>query len=91
MSDIKNIVETKELTKAFDENIAVDKVSFHIKEGEIFGLLGPNGAGKTTMIKMLCTLLTPSAGKATVGGYDILKERKSVKQIIGYVPQDIVY
>ncbi|MFX1453307.1 MAG: ATP-binding cassette domain-containing protein [Promethearchaeota archaeon] len=90
MIDPSNIVETQELTKAYDENIAVDKVSFHIKEGEIFGLLGPNGAGKTTMIKMLCTLLTPSAGKATVGGYDILKEPLKVKGLIGYVPQDII-
>ncbi|MFX0136160.1 MAG: ATP-binding cassette domain-containing protein [Candidatus Hodarchaeota archaeon] len=89
MIDFQNIVETFEITKAFDENVAVDHVTFNIKEGEIFGLLGPNGAGKTTMIKMLCTLLSPSDGTAKVGGHDVIKEPLKVKEIIGYVPQDI--
>lgn len=65
--------------------VAVDSVSFTIREGEIFGLLGPNGAGKTTTIRMLSTLLEPTSGSATIGGYDTLKEPDSVRQILGAV------
>jgi ABC-2 type transport system ATP-binding protein len=65
--------------------VAVDGISFDIKEGEIFGLLGPNGAGKTTTIKMLCTLLEPTSGTATVNGYDIAKQAQQVRQNLGAV------
>ncbi|RIK44025.1 MAG: ABC transporter ATP-binding protein [Chloroflexi bacterium] len=64
---------------------AVDKVSFTIRRGEIFGLLGPNGAGKTTTIKMLCTLLEPASGTATVCGYDIVRQADRVRQNLGAV------
>ena len=74
-----NIVEVEELSKSFKQLVAVDKVSFQVEEGEIFGFLGPNGAGKTTTINMLCTLLKPSAGRATVNGYDIEKQKAEVK------------
>ncbi|MHA1132254.1 MAG: ATP-binding cassette domain-containing protein [Candidatus Helarchaeota archaeon] len=84
-----NIVETFNLTKAWGDLVAVDHINFNIKSGEIFGFLGPNGAGKSTTIKMLCTLYLPSEGKATVGGYDIVKQAEDVRRIIGYVPQDI--
>ena len=83
-----NIVEVEELSKNFGKLTAVDKVSFQVKEGEVFGFLGPNGAGKTTTINMLCTLLKPSAGRATVNGYDIVKQRAEVRRSIGLVFQD---
>ena len=89
MTESINIVEVEGLTKAWGDLIAVDSIDFHIENGEIFGFLGPNGAGKSTTIKMLCTLYQPSAGRATVGGFDIMAEQEEVRRIIGYVPQDI--
>ncbi|MEM5790600.1 MAG: ATP-binding cassette domain-containing protein [Candidatus Aenigmatarchaeota archaeon] len=83
-----NIIETFNLTKKFNNLIAVNKVSLKIKEGEIFGLLGPNGAGKTTFISMLCTLLKPTSGKAKVNGFDIEKEQDKVRKSIGIVFQE---
>jgi ABC-2 type transport system ATP-binding protein len=71
--------------KVNDQFVAVDEVSFAIRQGEIFGLLGPNGAGKTTTIKMLCTLLEPTAGTATVCGYDIVQQANQVRQHLGAV------
>lgn len=68
-----------------DEITAVDDVSLTIKEGELFGLLGPNGAGKTTLVKMLCTLVLPSAGQAWVAGQDIVKAASTVRQQVGLV------
>jgi len=81
------IVTTHELTKRFGAVIAVNHVNLHISEGEIFGLLGPNGAGKTTMVRILCGLLTVSAGAATVVGYDVSTEPERVKEHIGYMSQ----
>jgi len=66
-------------------HVAVDGVSFEIRAGEIFGLLGPNGAGKTTTIKMLCTLLEPSGGTATINGYDVARQPGLVRQSLGAV------
>ncbi|MBI4181053.1 MAG: ATP-binding cassette domain-containing protein [Chloroflexi bacterium] len=83
-----NIIEVEELSKNFGQLAAVDKVSFQIDEGEIFGFLGPNGAGKTTTINMLCTLLMPSSGKAIVNGYDVVKQRSEVRRSIGLVFQE---
>ncbi len=83
-----NIIEVSELTKKFGDLLAVDNISFEVKEGEVFGFLGPNGAGKTTTINMLCTLLTPTAGKASVSGFDIVKQRSKVRESIGLVFQD---
>ncbi len=68
--------------------LAADKVSFEIKKGEIFALIGPNGAGKTTTIRMISTLLTPTAGDAVVNGYSILKEPEKVRQSITYLPDE---
>jgi len=77
------------LTKVFNKNlVAVDHVNFSVKEGEIFGFLGPNGAGKTTTINMLITVLKPTEGKATVCGFDILKQSSEVRNCIGVVPQE---
>lgn len=80
-------IEAINLTKKFGDFIAVDSVSFEVKEGEIFGLLGANGAGKTTTIKMLCGILSPTSGFASVAGYDIYKESEKIKQNIGYMSQ----
>ncbi len=80
-------VETKDLTKKFGDFIAVNSVSFSVKKGEIFGFLGPNGAGKTTTIKILCGLLTPSIGKASVLNLDATTQAEEIKQHIGYMSQ----
>ena len=83
------IIETHDLTRKFGDLIAVDHVSFSVKEEEIFGFLGPNGAGKTTAINMLTTLLRPNEGSATVAGFDVIKEANKVRSTIGLVPQDL--
>ncbi|MEM1586288.1 MAG: ATP-binding cassette domain-containing protein [Candidatus Bathyarchaeia archaeon] len=84
-----DVIKAEGLTKVFNKNlVAVDHVSFSVKDGEIFGLLGPNGAGKTTVIKMLTTVLKPTEGRALVLGYDIIKQASNVRRVIGVVPQD---
>jgi ABC-2 type transport system ATP-binding protein len=83
-----NIIEVNGLTKRFKDILAVDEVVFSVGQGEIFGFLGPNGAGKTTTINMLCTLLKPTSGTATLNGYDIIKEKNRVRESIGLVFQD---
>ncbi len=84
------IIETKQLTKVYPGGIkAVDQVDLNVSEGEIFGFLGPNGAGKTSTIMMLVTLSQPTAGKAWIDGHDIVKERNVVRQLFGYVSQDL--
>jgi len=75
------------LTRRFGEQVAVDSLHLRIARGEIFGLLGPNGSGKTTLIRMLCGLLAPTSGSATVGGYDIVREPEEIKRHIGYMSQ----
>lgn len=83
------IIEVKNLTKVFNNDIkAVDRINFEIKKGEIFGFLGPNGAGKTTMINMLCTLIKPTDGTATVCKYDVMRQPSEVRKCIGIVFQD---
>ena len=87
-----NIVEVNELRKQYDPPkgvLAVDGVSFAIREGEIFSLLGPNGAGKSTAISMLSCLLKPTDGDALVAGNSVVHQAQAVKETIGVVPQDI--
>ncbi len=81
------VIHTENLNKTFGNFTAVDNISFEVGKGEIFGFLGANGAGKTTAIKMLCGLLTPTSGKATVAGFDIFKQSESIKKTIGYMSQ----
>ncbi|MFI5387285.1 MAG: ABC transporter ATP-binding protein [Fimbriimonadales bacterium] len=81
------VLETDGITRRFDDLIAVDHVTFSVRQGEVFGLVGLNGAGKTTLIKMLITLLAPTEGNATVCGFDVAKEPSKVRHSIGYVPQ----
>src|SRR5438552_15381768 len=76
------------LHKSFDEVEAVRGIDFVVGVGETFGFLGPNGAGKSTTINMLCTLMRPSAGAATVAGHDVVRERDQVRRNIGLVFQD---
>lgn len=81
------VIEAQKLSKVFGAFRAVDQVSFHVNEGEIFGFLGANGAGKTTAIRMLCGLSKPTEGWGKVAGYDIDKESEEVKKSIGYMSQ----
>jgi len=81
------ILTTQELTRRFDQFTAVDSLNISVATGEVFGLLGPNGAGKSTVIKMLTTLLPPSAGRAILAGYDVSQQPNEVRRVIGYVPQ----
>jgi len=80
-------VRVTDLEKKFGRFVAVDKISFAVRKGEIFGFLGPNGAGKSTTIRMLCGIITPSAGAGQVAGFDIFKESEKIKQAIGYMSQ----
>jgi ABC-type multidrug transport system ATPase subunit len=82
-----NAIEIDHLTKRFGDFTAVDALSFAVPKGTIFGFLGPNGSGKSTCIRMLCGLLQPTSGTATVNGHDIVKEPEAVKRSIGYMNQ----
>ena len=84
---MNEIISINELTKSYGPTLAVDHISFNVKEGEIFGFLGPNGAGKTTTIRMMIGLTQPTSGKALINGHDILKEPVEVKKTIGLVPE----
>lgn len=84
---VENAVEAIDLSKKFGDFTAVDRVSFTIPKGEIFGLLGPNGAGKTTTIRMLCGLLAPTSGVGRVVGFDVASQPEKVKANLGYMSQ----
>ncbi|MDV3103569.1 ABC transporter ATP-binding protein [Thermococcus waiotapuensis] len=81
-------VKVEGLEKDYGRVKALKGVTFEVKEGEIFGLIGPNGAGKSTTLKILATLLRPTAGKAEVFGYDIVEEASEVRKIISYLPEE---
>ena len=81
------MIKVTELTKKYARNVAVDHISFEVQKGEIVGFLGPNGAGKTTTMRMLTCFLPPSAGSATVAGFDVLEQPLEVKKRIGYLPE----
>jgi ABC-2 type transport system ATP-binding protein len=82
-----NAIDVRSIVKKFGDFTAVNGISFAVAAGEIFGLLGPNGAGKSTLIRMLVTLLAPTAGTAVVNGFDIVKQSDGVRQSIGVIPQ----
>ena len=82
-----NSVVVHDLVKRFGDFTAVDRLSLEVRKGEVFGFLGPNGAGKSTTIRMLCGLLTPTSGQATVAGFDVARKPESVRQNIGYMSQ----
>ena len=81
------MINVHELTKKYARNIAVDHISFAVEKGQIVGFLGPNGAGKTTTMRMLTCFLPPTAGGATVAGFDVLEQPLEVKRRIGYLPE----
>jgi ABC-2 type transport system ATP-binding protein len=81
-------IDVSHLSKSYDGHHAVKDVSFQVYAGEIFGLLGPNGAGKSTTLRTLITLLTPTAGRATIFGLDSMRDADRVRRVIGYVPQE---
>ena len=83
-------IEVDQLLRNFKKLVAVNRISFMVKKGEIFGLLGPNGAGKSTVIRMLCTLLRPTSGGARVAGFEIVKEAGKVREHIGLVAEKII-
>src|SRR5215468_11673969 len=83
------MIEVRELSKWFPApggpKTAVDSIRFTVRPGEVFGLLGPNGAGKTTTLRMLCTVLRPSAGTATVAGFDVVTQASQVRHHVGFL------
>ena len=87
--ETKAIIETQDLTKIYNGQAAVDQLTFTLKEGEVFGFLGPNGAGKTTTLLMLMGLTEPTSGTARVLGFDPAREPIKVKQMIGYLQENV--
>ncbi len=83
-----DVIEVNDLTKKYDDLVAVDSISFEVKKGEIFSFVGPNGAGKTTTVEILECLRTPTSGSAKVLGYDIETQEEKIKERIGVMPQD---
>ena len=83
----QKMISTHDLTKTFGDFVAVNNITFDVRQGEIFGFLGANGAGKTTAMRMLCGLSIPTSGEATIAGYDVYKETEKIKQNIGYMSQ----
>src|ERR1044071_9848506 len=81
------MIECQGLTKRFGHFTAVDHVTFSVGKGSIFGFLGPNGSGKSTVIRMLCGILAPSDGTATIGGFDVQTQSDKLKEMIGYMSQ----
>src|ERR1044071_5218966 len=84
---METVIKTEKLTKRFGNFIATNEITFEVYKGEIFGFLGANGAGKTTDMRMLCGLLLPSSGNATIAGFDVYKETEQIKKNIGYMSQ----
>lgn len=80
-------IRVEKLEKRFGSFVAVNQVSFSVRQGEIFGFLGSNGSGKSTTIRMLCGILTPTAGEGSIAGYDIYRETEQIKATIGYMSQ----
>ena len=87
LSEATHAIEVEHIVKKYGDFTAVDDVSFHVNDGEIFGLLGPNGAGKSTLIRMMTTLIPITAGRALIGGHDVAKDPDAARRMIGVIPQ----
>jgi ABC-2 type transport system ATP-binding protein len=85
--ETKTVISTENLTKRFGDFTAVNEITFDVQSGEIFGFLGANGAGKTTAMRMLCGLLAPTSGMATIAGFDVYHQTEKIKKNIGYMSQ----
>ena len=81
-----NAVEIHNVSKSYGRVKALDDISFSVGKGEVFGLIGPDGAGKTSLYRILCTLLRPDAGNASVEGYDTVSQMKEIRRRVGYMP-----
>jgi len=90
ISEGDSMIMVENLTKKFNDFVALDGISFDVKKGEVFGLLGPNGAGKSTTLRILSTLARPTKGTATIGGYDIVKKDTEVRKLIGIVSEKMI-
>ena len=88
---VKNVIETKGLTKTFGEVLAVDSLNIKVKQGEIYGFLGPNGAGKTTTLKMILGLMYPTAGEVNINGMLMHPDNVEIKKEIGYLPERVSF
>ena len=87
---MQTIISIKDLTKVYDSGFnALKSINLDINKGEILGLLGPNGAGKTTLISTICGIVSPTSGEVTVDGFDIVKDFRKTRSIIGLVPQEL--
>jgi ABC-2 type transport system ATP-binding protein len=84
---MQTVIKTEKLTKRFGDFTAANELTFEVGKGEIFGFLGANGAGKTTAMRMLCGLLTPTSGKASIAGFDVYTQTEKIKKSIGYMSQ----
>src|SRR5258708_9678115 len=82
------MIKIENLVKAFGAKRAVDDISFSVERGEVLGFLGPNGAGKSTTMRMVTGFMPPTAGKVTVGGYDVAQSPLEAKRLIGYLPEN---
>lgn len=83
------MISVKQLTKVYGQTLAVDRVSFEVARGQIVGFLGPNGAGKSTTMRMLTCYLPPTSGTASVSGFDIFHQSHDVRQVLGYLPENV--
>jgi len=85
------MIDTENLTRKFGNLTAVENVTLHVEEGEVFGFLGPNGAGKTTTIRMLCCLIGKTGGQARIGDYTVDKEEDclQIRKIVGFLPENV--
>ena len=81
------MIQTENLTKSFGDHLAVDRLTLDIGEGEVFGFLGPNGAGKTTTIRMLTSLIAPTAGRARVAGYEVGRDDDQIRRHVGILTE----
>ena len=81
-----NAIEVNNVSKSYGKVKALDHVSFTVGKGEVFGLIGPDGAGKTTMYRILCSLLLPDSGSATVDGFDVVRQMTDIRKRVGYMP-----
>jgi ABC-2 type transport system ATP-binding protein len=87
-ADTEVILQTESLTKRYGQHIALDNLDLQIHRGEVFGYIGPNGAGKTTTFRILCGLLDPTSGKATIAGEDVTGNKDRIKQLVGFLPDN---